>query len=61
MLFKGKRGQLVLKTWLSCSRVFGVWRVLIVLVNDLHDERNECLDENLTALRKVAPLLEQIH
>ena len=41
--------------------VFSVWRVLVILINDLHDEGNERFDKYLTALREVAPFLEKIH
>ena len=35
-------------------------RVFVVLVYNLHYEGDECLDEDFPALRKVAPLFEQI-
>ena len=41
--------------------IFGIWGVLVVLLNNFHNERNECLNENLTTLRKVAPLFEEVN
>ena len=40
--------------------IFCIWGVLIVLLHDLHDERNERFDENLATLRKIAPLLKEV-
>lgn len=34
---------------------------MVVLLNDLHDERDESLDEDVPTLTKVAPLFEKVH
>lgn len=40
--------------------VLGVRCVLVVLVDNLHDEGDEARDENLAALSEIAPLFEKV-
>ena len=45
----------------SALHILRIRRILVVLIDYLHDKGNECLDENLTTLRKVAPFLKQVN
>ena len=45
----------------STFLILRVRRILVILIDYLHDKGNECLNENLTTLRKVAPFLKQVN
>ena len=60
MFLERKHGKLVFKAW-STFFIIAIRSILVVLFNNLHDERDKSLNEYLAALGKVAPFLEQVN
>lgn len=59
MLLHRQCGELVRKGR-HASLVLHIWSVLVILLDNLHDERDESLDKDLAAFAEVTPFFEEV-